>query len=154
MLFDRIRRRLALYENKRALVPHAPELLDRDRCLARRRQLCDRQVRSAGHGGALLARSALQPRACVHPQHHCRHAALASCDVEVGFLERQQTRPDLALHPRLDDKLVAITSAGHPPAEPIATPRQLAAQHRAPREPRSGTCQVADVWLVGHLQKW
>ena len=162
-LFDRVGRRLVLNENGRALLPRAQALLDRAGEL--------QSLLGAAHGAPLRVAASFTIGEYLLPAMVARWsqarpgspvrlrignttdviAAVAGFEVDVGFIEGPQTHPDLAIHPWLQDELVVIAAAGHALADRIATPRQLATQTWVLREPGSGTRQVTDAWLMGHL---
>ena len=162
-LFDRVGRRLVLNENGRALLPRAQALLEQAGEL--------QGLLAAAHGAPLRAAASFTIGEYLLPAMVSRWArarpdspvrlrigntadvlaAVADFAVDVGFIEGPQTHPDLAIHPWLEDELVIVAAAGHALAGGVATPRQLAAQTWVLREVGSGTRQVTDAWLMGHL---
>ena len=162
-LFDRVGRRLVLNENGRALLPRAQALLERAGEL--------QNLLGGTHGAPLRVAASFTSGEYLLPAMVARWsraqpdspvrlrigntadviAAVSGFEADVGFIEGPQTHPDLLVRPWIEDELVVIAAAGHALAGRIATPRQLAGQTWVLREPGSGTRQVADAWLMGHL---
>jgi len=164
-LFDRVGRRLLLNENGRALVPRAQALIEQaaevDAYFGDPHAAPLRVSASFTIGEYLLpdlvARWTLH-----HPesqvQLHIENSrevieAVAGFDVDVGFIEGQQTHSDLIVRPWLDDQLVVVAAPGHPMAGRTATARELADATWVMREPGSGTRQATDAWLLQNLRE-
>lgn len=163
-LFDRVRQRLVLNENGRALLAKAAALLDR---AAEVQQLFGgahatplRVAASLTIGEMLLPELVARWKAS-HPASPVQItigntreviAAVAGFEVDLGFIEGPQTHPDLVLRPWLADEMVVVAAATHP----LARLRRVdaAALRDTPwavREIGSGTRETVDRWLVEHL---
>jgi DNA-binding transcriptional LysR family regulator len=159
-LFDRVRRRLALNENGRALLPLAASLLD---------QAAELEHLFTGEHAAPLRLAAsltigeyLLPELLArwkldHPQSPVQLAigntsevitAVAEFHADVGFIEGPQTHPQLIVRPWLSDELVIVAAPSHALAGQTASVRQLREATWALREPGSGTREAADRWLL------
>src|SRR6202158_1525481 len=163
-LFDRIRKRLVINENGRALLPKAASLLDHAAEL--------NYMFSAEHAGPLRVAASLTIGEVLLPdlvarwkQSHLTSPvhvlvgnssevirAVAAFDVDIGFIEGPQTHPDLTVRPWLTDEMVVVAAPGHA----LAGGRRidtsvLRAQPWALREPGSGTREASDRWLLEHL---
>ena len=159
-LFDRVGRRLVLNENGRALLPRAASLLDQaaelDHLFSGTHAAPLRLAASLSIGEyllpELLARWKAEHPASLVQMKICNTseviAAVASFDVDVGFVEGQQTHPRLVVQPWLSDELVIIASPRHPLAGQAVTVRQLREASWAAREPGSGTREAVDRWLL------
>ncbi|WP_010107710.1 LysR family transcriptional regulator [Verminephrobacter aporrectodeae] len=77
--------------------------------------------------------------------------AVAGFDVDLGFIEGSQTRPDLTTQGWLSDELAIVSSPTHPLAGQVAGLRQLREADWVLRERGSGTREAADRWLLEHL---
>jgi DNA-binding transcriptional LysR family regulator len=163
-LFDRVRRRLVLNENGRALLPKAAALLDH---AAELEHLFDgahaaplRVAASMTIGEVLLPDLVTRWKQS-HPNSPVHIAvgnssevvrAVASFDVDVGFIEGPQTHPDLSVRPWLSDELVVVAAPQHPLAGlRRVSPEALRAAAWAVREHGSGTREATDRWLLEHL---
>jgi DNA-binding transcriptional LysR family regulator len=163
-LFDRVRRRLVLNENGRALLAKAGALLDR---AAEVQQLFGgahattlRVAASLTIGEVLLPELVARWKAN-HPASPVQItigntseviAAVAGFAVDLGFIEGPQTHPELVLRPWLADEMVVVAAATHP----LARLRRVDADALrgtpwAVRETGSGTRETVDRWLVEHL---
>jgi DNA-binding transcriptional LysR family regulator len=163
-LFDRVRQRLVLNENGRALLAKAAALLDR---AAELQQLFGgphattlRVAASLTIGEVLLPELVARWKAS-HPASPVQItigntseviAAVAGFDVDLGFIEGPQTHPELLLRPWLTDEMVVVAAATHP----LARQRRVdaAVLRTAPwavREAGSGTRETVDRWLLEHL---
>lgn len=163
-LFDRVRRRLLINENGRALLPKAASLLDQTAELE--------YLFSGAHAAPLRVAASLTigevllPDLVVrwkqaHPTSPVHIAvansseviqAVAAFDVDVGFIEGPQTHPDLSVRAWLTDELVVLAAPGHALAGvPRIGAKVLRAQPWALREPGSGTREASDRWLLEHL---
>jgi DNA-binding transcriptional LysR family regulator len=159
-LFDRVRRRLALNENGRALLPLAASLLD---------QAAELEHLFSGEHAAPLRLAAsltigeyLLPNLLArwkldHPLSPVRLligntseviAAVAAFEADIGFIEGPQTHPQLIVRPWLSDELVIVAAPSHALAGQTASVRQLREATWALREPGSGTREAADRWLL------
>lgn len=163
-LFDRIRKRLVINENGRALLPKAASLLDHAAEL--------NYLFSAEHAAPLRVAASLTIGEVLLPdlvarwkQSHLTSPvyvsvanssevirAVAAFDVDIGFIEGPQTHPDLSVRPWLTDEMVVVAAPGHAlaGAQRIDT-SVLRAQPWALREPGSGTREASDRWLLEHL---
>jgi DNA-binding transcriptional LysR family regulator len=163
-LFDRLRRRLALNENGRALLPKAASLLDQALEL---QQLFEgehvmplRMAASLTIGEVLLPElvarwQALHPASPVQLMIGNTHeviTAVAALQVDLGFIEGPQTHSDLLLRPWLRDEMFIVAAASHPLARRRRVHAdELRAARWAMREPGSGTRELVDRWLLEHL---
>ena len=163
-LFDRVRRRLLLNENGRALLPMAASLLDH---AAELEHLFNgahaaplRMAASLTIGEVLLpdvvARwKGSHPHSPVHiviANSSAVIRSVAAFDVDIGFIEGPQTHPDLSVQPWLTDEMVVFSAPSHPLASLRRSSfEQLRAQPWAVREPGSGTREASDRWLLEHL---
>jgi DNA-binding transcriptional LysR family regulator len=163
-LFDRVRRRLLLNENGRALLPKAASLLD---------QAAETEHLFTGAHAAPLRVAAsltigevlLPPLLALWKQSHAGSPvhiavantsevidAVASFDVDVGFIEGPQSHPDLTVSPWLTDELIVVAAPGHALARARRVGLEaLRASRWALREPGSGTREASDRWLLEHL---
>jgi DNA-binding transcriptional LysR family regulator len=162
-LFDRTGRRLEINDTGRALLPTAVALLDQAAAIQGRF--------TAARGAPLRVAASLTIGEYLLPerigQWQRRHSdspvqlmvgntaqviqALVDREVDLGFIEGQQTHPDLSMRAWLEDELVVVAAPGHALASRLATPRLLAEASWILREPASGTRQAADAWLIEHL---
>ena len=78
-------------------------------------------------------------------------ASDAAFDVDVGFIEGTQTRPDPVVRPWMNDGLVIVALPAHALAVRTVTPRLLRDGDWALRGSGSGTRESADRWLFEHL---
>ncbi|MBI5718091.1 MAG: LysR family transcriptional regulator [Burkholderiales bacterium] len=164
LLFDRVRRRLLLNENGRALLPKAASLLDHAAELE--------HLFTGAHAAPLRVAASLTIGEVLLPdlvalwkQSHPLSpvhisvanstgviAAVAAFHVDVGFIEGPLTHPDLSVRPWLSDELVVVAAPGHPLARARrAGAERLRALRWAVREPGSGTREASDRWLLEHL---
>jgi DNA-binding transcriptional LysR family regulator len=165
-LFDRIGRRLVLNENGRALLPRAQSLLTQAQQL--------QQWFASGQAGALVVAasftigeyllppliatwSAAQPASPVQLRiGNTRDVieAVAGFEAELGFIEGQQTHPDLVSRPWWMDELVVVAAPGHVLGDSASVGvRALSRAAWAMREQGSGTRSVVDAWLTEHLDE-
>ncbi|MFO1287629.1 MAG: LysR family transcriptional regulator [Rubrivivax sp.] len=163
-LFDRVRRRLLLNENGRALLPLAASLLDHAAELE--------HLFTGAHAAPLRVAASLTIGEMLLPELVARWkqshplspvhirvanttevvAAVAAFDCDVGFIEGPQTHPELAVRPWLTDELVIVAAAQHALAgRPRVALADLRAQTWAVREPGSGTREASDRWLLENL---
>jgi DNA-binding transcriptional LysR family regulator len=163
-LFDRVRKRLVLNENGRALLAKAASVLDQASDLqllfASEHATPLRMAASMTIGEVLLPDLVARWRAA-HPRNPVQIligntreviAAVAAFEVDLGFIEGPQTHPDLVLSPWLSDEMVVVAAAQHP----LARLRKVGATalRQGPwalREPGSGTREVVDRWLFEFL---
>ena len=163
-LFDRVRRRLLINENGRALLPKAAFLLDQAAELE--------HLFSGAHAAPLRVAASLTIGEVLLPdlvaQWKKSHAtspvhiavantsevieAVAAFDVDIGFIEGPQTHPDLSVRPWLTDEMVVLAAPSHALARARRiTPDVLRVQQWALREQGSGTREASDRWLLEHL---
>jgi DNA-binding transcriptional LysR family regulator len=163
-LFDRVRRRLLLNENGRALLPKAASLLDHAaeiEHLFTGAHSAPLRVAASLTIGEVLLPPLLAHWKLSHPASPVQIAvantsevvaAVASFDVDVGFIEGSQSHPDLSVRPWLTDEMVVVAAPDHA----LAGSRRvdiaaLRASRWALREPGSGTREASDRWLLEHL---
>jgi DNA-binding transcriptional LysR family regulator len=163
-LFDRVRRRLLLNENGRALLPKAASLLDNAaeiEHLFTGAHSAPLRVAASLTIGEVLLPPLLARWKQSHPSSPVHIAvantsevidAVASFDVDVGFIEGPQTHPDLSVSPWLTDEMVVVAAPGHA----LAGVRRvdlgaLRGSRWALREIGSGTREASDRWLLEHL---
>lgn len=77
--------------------------------------------------------------------------SLLNFEADLGFLEGQQTNPELVFHPWVVDELVIVCAPDHKLAGRKATPTALRAYPWALREPGSGTREATERWLRERL---
>lgn len=163
-LFDRVRQRLVLNENGRALLHKAAALLDQAGEL---QHLFDgahatplRVAASLTIGEVLLPDLVARWKAS-HPTSPVQIrigntseviAAVAAFEADLGFIEGPQTHPELVVKPWLSDDMVVVAGAMHP----LAHKRRVSLDALrdaswALRETGSGTREAVDRWLVEHL---
>jgi DNA-binding transcriptional LysR family regulator len=164
-LFDRIGRRLLLNENGRALLPKAQALVEQAaevQALFMDEHAAPLRVAASFTIGEYLLPSLIAQWTQQHPKSHVYLrigntseviAAVASFDVDIGFVEGSQTHADLVVRPWLDDEMAILAAPGHPLANLCATARQLADATWVLREQGSGTRQIADEWLLKNLDQ-
>lgn len=163
-LFDRLRRRLLINENGRALLPKAASLLDQalelQQLFSGEHAMPLKIAASLTIGEVLMpdlvARwQALHPVSPVHLMiGNTREviAAVAALEVDLGFIEGPQAHPDLVLRPWLSDEMVVVAAPSHPlAAKRRLTPENLRTARWAMREPGSGSRELVDRWLLEHL---
>lgn len=164
LLFDRVRRRLLLNENGRALLPLAASLLDHAAELE--------HLFTGAHAAPLRIAASLTVGEMLLPDIAARWkqshplspvhisvansteviAAVAAFDADIGFIEGPATHPDVAVQPWLSDELVIVAAPGHALAgRPSIAPDELRALVWAAREPGSGTREASDRWLLENL---
>ncbi len=163
-LFDRVRRRLLLNENGRALLPKAASLVDQALEL--------QQLFSGEHATPLKMAASLTIGEVLLPERLARWqalhpasavqlligntreviAAVAAFEVDLGFIEGPQAHPDLLLKPWLTDEMVVVAAPCHPLARLRRVNAAALRQVRwAMREPGSGSREAVDRWLLEHL---
>ncbi len=164
-LFDRVGRRLVLNPNGRSLLAPAQAMLDQAgdiQSLFKSERGAHLRVAASFTIGEYLLPERISAWGKVWPKSLIQVQvgntkdvieAVADLDVDLGFVEGPQTHTEVSIHPWLDDELVIIVAPDHPLAGRVATRRQLAESHWVLREPGSGTRQVADEWLLTHLQQ-
>jgi DNA-binding transcriptional LysR family regulator len=163
-LFDRVRQRLLLNENGRALLSKASSVLEQaaelQTLFASEHATPLRMAASLTIGEVLLPDLVAHWRGA-HPSSPVQIligntreviAAVAAFEVDLGFIEGPQTHPDLVLSPWLSDEMVVVAAAQHP----LARLRKVeaAALRQCPwalREPGSGTREAVDRWLLEFL---
>jgi DNA-binding transcriptional LysR family regulator len=163
-LFDRVRRRLVLNENGRALLSKAASLLDQAAELEHLftgAHASPLRVAASMTIGEVLLPDLIARWKQSHPNSPVHVTvgntsevigAVAAFDVDVGFIEGPQTHPDLTLKPWLTDELVVVAAPAHPLAgRRLAGAEQLRALRWALRETGSGTREASDRWLLEHL---
>lgn len=163
-LFDRVRQRLVLNEQGRALLPMAASLLDQalelQRAFGADHAAPLRLAASMTIGEVLLpprlaAWQAAHPASPVQLQiGNTREviAAVAELQVDLGFIEGAQTHPDLELLPWRHDEMVVVAAPGHPLARRRTVPAEALREARwVLREPGSGSRELAERWLIEHL---
>lgn len=79
--------------------------------------------------------------------------SLLNFEADLGFLEGQQTHPELVLHPWVVDDLVIVCAPDHPLAGRKASRTALRAYPWALREPGSGTREATERWLRERLDR-
>ncbi|NRF72063.1 LysR family transcriptional regulator [Aquincola sp. S2] len=162
-LFDRIGRRLVLNENGQALLPHTISLLEQavevEALLNAEHQAPLRMASSFTIGEYLLPGLIAQWK-LQRPQAQVRLdiantrevlEAVATFDVDLGFIEGTGSHPDLLVRRWRPDELVAVAAAGHTFGRRGASAKQLAQATWILRERGSGTREVSDRWLTTHL---
>ena len=159
-VFDRVGSRLMLNENGRALLPKATALLD----LATQAEHLFESEHDAPLrlGASLSIGEYLLPELLArwkrtHPASPVQMtigntteviAAVAAFDVDIGFIEGQQTNPALIERPWLTDELVVVAGRDHPLVGRTATLKHLREAGWALREFGSGTREAAERWLM------
>jgi DNA-binding transcriptional LysR family regulator len=142
-LFDRIGRRLVLNENGQALLPHTISLLEQavevEALLNAEHQAPLRMASSFTIGEYLLPGLIAQWK-LQRPQAQVRLdiantrqvlEAVATFDVDLGFIEGTGSHPDLLVRRWRPDELVAVAAAGHAFGGRGASAKQLADPARA-----------------------
>lgn len=162
-LFDRLRRRLVLNENGRALLPVAITLLDQAlelETLFDAEHAAPLRLAASLTIGEYLLPKLLADWKQAHPNSRVRMligntseviASVVGHDADVGFIEGSQTHADLRVQSWMSDELVILASPTHVLGGRIATLRQLSAATWILRELGSGTRQATDSWLLDHL---
>ena len=162
-LFDRLRRRLVLNENGRALLPVAITLLDQAlelETLFDAEHAAPLRLAASLTIGEYLLPKLLAHWKQAHPNSRVRMligntseviASVVGHDADVGFIEGSQTHADLRVQSWMSDELVILASPTHVLGGRIATLRQLSAATWILRELGSGTRQATDSWLLDHL---
>lgn len=163
-VFDRVGRRLVLNEYGRALMPRAAALLEEaaelESMVALERAAPLRVAASFTIGEYVLPGLIAEWKR-VHPRSSVRLdiantsevlAAVASFDADVGFIEGPHAHPDLVSRRWLGDELTIVAAPSHPLAGRRVTNKRLGDAAWILRERGSGTREVADRWLAGHLE--
>ena len=163
-LFDRLRRRLQLNENGRALLPKAASLLDQavelQQLFSGEHAMPLKMAASLTIGEVLLPELVARWQAS-HPASpvqlmigntHEVIQAVVALQVDLGFIEGPQAHPDLLLRPWLSDEMVVVAAPSHA----LARKRRVADEalrtaRWAMREPGSGSRELVDRWLLEHL---
>ncbi len=165
-LFDRVGRRLVLNENGQALLPAAIGLLEQASALE--------LLFTSQHPAPLNLASSFTVGEYLLPDliarwrslnEHCPVdlaiantrdvlEAVASFQVNVGFIEGSGSHPDLAIKRWRRDELIVVVAPDHPLASARATPRSLSQAPWILRERGSGTREAADRWLSMHLDEY
>lgn len=163
-LFDRLRRRLQLNENGRALLPKAASLLDQavelQQLFSGEHAMPLKMAASLTIGEVLLPELVARWQAS-HPTSpvqlmigntHEVIQAVVALQVDLGFIEGPQAHPDLLLRPWLSDEMVVVAA----PTHALARKRRVAddalrTARWAMREPGSGSRELVDRWLLEHL---
>jgi DNA-binding transcriptional LysR family regulator len=163
-LFDRVRRRLLLNENGRALLPKAASLLDQAselETLFTGSHAAPLRVAASLTIGEVLLPDLVARWKESHPNSPVHIAvgnsskvveAVAAFEVDVGFIEGPQSHPDLRLQPWLTDEMIVVAAPFHT----MARTRRITADRLREcswvlRESGSGTREAADRWLLEHL---
>jgi DNA-binding transcriptional LysR family regulator len=163
-LFDRVRRRLVLNENGRALLPRAAALLDQAaeiQQLFHGEHAMPLRVAASLTIGEVLMPDLLARWKARHPASPVRIdigntrevvQAVAAFEADLGFIEGPQTHPELRVEPWLTDEMLVVASPDHPLARRRkVTPDALRDAVWAMREAGSGSREVVDHWLLEHL---
>jgi DNA-binding transcriptional LysR family regulator len=162
-LFDRVGRRLELNENGRALLPRAAAIVEQAldaETLFLEAHAAPLRLAASYTIGEYLLPDLIVAWKRMNPASHVRldisntrdvFEAVVSFAADVGFIEGQQTHPDLHVRRWRTDELAVVVSPAHPLAGGRATPARLAEASWILREPGSGTRDASDRWLVPHL---
>ena len=162
-LFERIGKRLLLNENARLLFPRAQAMLDQAQELE---QLFSRGKSRLAIGASTTIGNYLLPQ--VISRDHCAYpetnftlkvgntaeivSAVASLEVDAGFIEGPCHCSDLEVMPWCKDELVIVVGNNHPLArEPKITNTDIAHGAWILRETGSGSREVMDQLLLPHL---
>jgi len=162
-LFDRVGRRLVLNENGRALLPRAAAMIEdaaEVEALFSAAHAASLRLASSFTIGEYLLPPLIARWKSAHPHSQVRLAiantrdvleAVASFDVDVGFIEGARTHPEFVVRRWRQDELIVVAAPSHPLVGRRCTLAQLAAATWILRELGSGTREVADRWLVARL---
>ncbi|HET9646062.1 MAG TPA: LysR family transcriptional regulator [Burkholderiaceae bacterium] len=162
-LFDRVGRRLALNENGQAFLPRAAALIDQAadaEALFSTAHAAPLRLASSFTIGEYLLPPLISQWKQAHPHSQVRLDiantaevlnALASFEVDIGFIEGARTHPELVVHRWLSDELVIIAAPSHPWVGRRVSAKQLAKATWIVREPGSGTRESSDRWLIPAL---
>lgn len=162
-LFDRVGRRLLLNEHGRALLPKAVQLLDEaSRLEATFSEALPAPLRMAASFtiGEYLLPDLIAGWRRQHPRQPVRldignstdvAQAVASFNVDLGFVEKPVEHASLRLRRWRSDELVIVAAPSDPLARGTASVRQLAQAPWVLRERGSGTREAADRWLAARL---
>lgn len=166
-LFERAGRRLILNESGAKLLPIAISLLDQ--ALELEQSLEDVA------GGSLVIAASMTIGEHILPEVLARWQrkqpksparllilnssavldAVENFEVDIGFIEGQQSRRGLDMHHWFNDEMVIVGSSSHPFAKRQVTISDLRSASWATREVGSGTRESAERWLVdalGHIK--
>lgn len=166
-LFDRAGRRLILNESGAKLLPIAISLLDQ--ALELEHSLEDVSGGSLVIAASMTIGEHILPEVLArwqrkHPSNPVRMLisnsasvldAVENFDVDIGFIEGQQTRSGLNLQHWFNDEMVVVAGSTHPFAQRDVTISDLRSASWAMREMGSGTRESAERWLVetlGHIK--
>lgn len=162
-LFDRIGRRLLLNAQGRRLLPPARALLSN--ALALQDLLGDPEAVHLRLGASTTIGNYLLPPLLAlwrqrHPQARIDLLvantadvveAVASLQVDAGYIEGPSHHPDLVIEPWRQDRLVLVAAAGHALSRRRVTLQQLTQAPWVLREPGSGTREEVERLLLPHL---
>jgi len=159
VLFDRVGRRLVSNEHGRLLLPRARAILDLG---LDAQNLFLRSAALLRLGASTTIANYLLPQRIAgfrsqNPETGIELmvgntqetiAAVATFQVDVGFIEGPCHHPELRIEPWMEDELLVVVAANHPFAEGEPGLEQLAASSWILREAGSGTRQEVDRLLL------
>lgn len=162
-LFDRAGRRLILNESGAKLLPIALSLIDQ--ALELEQAFEDISGSSLVVAASMTIGEHILPEILArwqtkHPRTTVRLLisntaavldAIEQFDVDVGFIEGQQTRSGLHLQHWFNDEMVVVAGASHPFAHRVVSMSDLRFASWAMREVGSGTREAAERWLLESL---
>lgn len=162
-LFDRVGRRLVLNESGNALWAHAAAIVERAaeaQALFSAAHAAPLRLASSFTIGEYLLPPLISEWKAAHAQGQLTLAiantsdvlqAVASFDVDLGFIEGARTGPEFIVRRWLSDELVVVAAPDHPLASRRVTLRQLETATWIVRELGSGTREASDRWLSAEL---
>ena len=162
-LFDRVGRRLLLNDNGRSLFPKALDLLERVEDIETLFQGGgELHIGASSTIGNYLIPQLLRRFNEQHPNTRIVLQvgnteqiiqALADCRIDLGYIEGPCHHPDLLIEVWRDDELIIFSATSHPLAQkPFITRSDLTSAEWVLREKGSGTREVFERALDGHLQ--
>lgn len=161
-LFDRVGRRLALNEHGRQLLPRARSMLDAAQDM--QGLFHDQAFRLRVAASTTIANYLLPAQLAAFQARWSQArlelsvgntrdtvAAVASLDVDFGFIEGACHHPDLLVEPWCDDELLVFVAPTHPLAGRKVHVDELAGADWLLREPGSGTREEIERLLLPHV---
>lgn len=165
-LFDRVGRRLLINENGHALLPLATSLIEQTaelEGLFAAEHAAPLRLASSFTIGEYLLPDLIAEWKRGRPNSQVRLDiantrevldAVASFEVDVGFIEGSGSHPELIVKRWRRDELIVVAGSQDPLAKYAATPKRLARATWILRERGSGTREAADRWLAAHLSAY
>lgn len=162
-LFDRVRQKLVINENGRALLARAAGLLEEAQeteALFTAAHAAPLRLAASYTIGEYVLPELIAAWKRTHPHARVRlqiantqevFHAVGSFAADIGFIEGTHTHPELTARRWRSDEFAIVASPDHPLAGRRATARMLQQATWVLREPGSGTREASDRWLMSHV---